>query len=82
MAYLIHEISGKRMLTGKFTYIHHNATTVALDVGFPVIFALRLVIRMKVLFTKHAQFEQCTYLGFVLLEAPREYVLQGSLLSI
>ncbi len=26
--------------------------------------------------------EQCTYLGYVLLEAPREYVLHGPLLSI
>ncbi len=29
-----------------------------------------------------AQFEQCTYLSYVLLEAPREYVLHGPLLSI
>jgi hypothetical protein len=71
MTYLIHERNGKRMLTGKFTYIHHNATTVTLDVGFPATFALRLVIRLKFLFTKCTQFEQCTYLGFVLLEGPQ-----------
>jgi hypothetical protein len=28
------------------------------------------------------QFEQCTYMGYVLLEAPRKYVLHGPLLSI
>jgi hypothetical protein len=82
MTYLVHEKSGKRMLTGKYTFIHHNATTVILDVGFPAIFALRLAIRLKFLFTKCTRFEQCTYLGFVLLEAPREYVLHGPLLSI
>jgi hypothetical protein len=40
------------MLAGKYPYIQHNVTTVILDFGFPVIFAIRLVIRMKFLFTK------------------------------
>jgi hypothetical protein len=38
--------------------------------------------KLKFLFTIHTQFEQYTYLGYVLLEAPHEYVLHGPLLSI
>ncbi len=59
-----------------------NVTTVILDVGFPAILAIRLAIRLKFFFTICTRFEQCTYLGFVLLEAPCEYVLHGPLLSI
>ncbi len=70
------------MLAGKYTYIHHNAITGTLDVGFPAIFAIKLAIRLKFLLAKCTQFGQCTYLGFVLLEAPREYVLHGPRLSI
>jgi hypothetical protein len=85
MTYLTHEKSGKRMLASKHMYMYvyiNNVTTVTLDVGFQWYFAIRLAIRLKILFMKCTQFEQCTYLGFVLLEAPREYVLHGPLLSI
>jgi hypothetical protein len=70
------------LLVNICTYIHHDAITMTLDVGFPAIFALRVAVRLKFLYTKCIQFEQCTYLGFVLLEAPREYVLHGPRLSI
>jgi hypothetical protein len=36
----------------------------------------------KFLFETHTLLEQCTYLGYLLLEAPREYVQHGPLLSI
>ncbi len=38
-------------------------------------------IWLKFLFYTHTLFEQCTYLGYFLLEAPREYVQHGPLLS-
>ncbi len=39
-------------------------------------------IWLKILFYTCTLFEQCTYLGYLLLEAPREYVQHGPLLSI
>jgi hypothetical protein len=39
-------------------------------------------IWLKFLFYTRTLFEQCTYLGYFLLEAPREYVQHGPLLSI
>jgi hypothetical protein len=41
-----------------------------------------MVSGCKFLFYTHTLFEQCTYLGYFLLEAPREYVQHGPLLSI
>jgi hypothetical protein len=37
---------------------------------------------LKFLFCTRTLFEQCTYLGYLLLEAPREYVQHGPLMSI
>ncbi len=42
----------------------------------------RMIFGCKFLFASHTLFEQCTYLGYFLLEAPREYVQHGPLLSI
>jgi hypothetical protein len=39
-------------------------------------------IWLKFLFYTCTLFEQCTYLGYLLLEAPRDYVQHGPLLSI
>jgi hypothetical protein len=44
--------------------------------------AIRMIFGCKFLFDAHTLFEQCTYLGYFLLEAPREYVQHGPLLSI
>jgi hypothetical protein len=82
MTYLIHEKAGIGCMLENIRTCVNNVTTVTLDVGFPAIFAIRLARRLKFLFTRCTQIEQCTYLGFVLLEAPREYVLHGPLLSI
>ncbi len=41
-----------------------------------------MIFGCKFLFETHTLFKQCTYLGYLLLEAPREYVLHGYLLSI
>ncbi len=73
------------MLAGmsKYTYIHQYRNHLDLGCWFsPAILAIRLAIRLKFLFTICTRFEQYTYLGFVLLEAPRENVLHGPLLSI
>jgi hypothetical protein len=82
MAYLIHGKDKRGCLLVSIRIYINNVTTVILDVGFPAILAIRLAIRLKFLFKMCTRFEQCTYLGFVLLEAPREYVLHGPLLSI
>jgi hypothetical protein len=42
----------------------------------------RLTFDCRFLFDTHTLFEQCTFLGYLLLEAPREYVQHGPLLSI
>jgi hypothetical protein len=42
----------------------------------------RMIFAGKLLFDTHTLFEQCTYLGYFLLEAPRKYVQHGPLLSI
>ncbi len=42
----------------------------------------RMIFGGKFLFDAHTLFEQCTYLGYLLLEAPREYVQHGPFLSI
>jgi hypothetical protein len=69
--HFVHEKRQKRMLAGmsKFMYIN-NVTTVIMDVGFPATLAIRLAIKLKFLFTRCTRFEQCTYLGYILLEAP------------
>ena len=41
-----------------------------------------MIFGCKFLSDTHTLFEQCTYLGYLLLEAPREYVQHGPLLSI
>jgi hypothetical protein len=41
-----------------------------------------MVSGCKFLFYTHTLFEQCTYLGYLFLQAPREYVQHGPLLSI
>jgi hypothetical protein len=41
-----------------------------------------MIFGCKLLFETHALLEQCTYLGYLRLEAPREYVQHGPLLSI
>ncbi len=41
-----------------------------------------MIFGCKFLFETHTLFEQCTYLGYLLLEAPRKYVQHGPLLSI
>ncbi len=41
-----------------------------------------LAVRSVFSYDSSLHFEQCTYLGYVLLEAPRKYVLHGPLLSI
>jgi hypothetical protein len=82
MAYLIHGKDKRGCLLISICLYINNVTTVILDVGFPAILAIRLAIRLKFLFKMRKRFEQCTYLCFVLLEAPRVYVLHGPLLSI
>ncbi len=78
MAYLIHGKDKRECLLVCICLYINNVTTVILDVGFPAI----LAIRLKFLFKMCTRFEHCTYLCFVLLEAPRVYVLHGPLLSI
>jgi hypothetical protein len=41
-----------------------------------------MIFGCKLLFEAHTFLEQCTYLGYLRLEAPREYVQHGPLLSI
>jgi hypothetical protein len=41
-----------------------------------------MIFGCKLLFDNYTLLEQCTYLGYFLLEAPREYVQHGPLLSI
>jgi hypothetical protein len=41
-----------------------------------------MIFGCKLLFDTYTLLEQCTYLGYFLLEAPREYVQHGPLLSI
>jgi hypothetical protein len=41
-----------------------------------------MIFGCKFLFASHTLSEQCTYLGYFLLEAPREYVQHGPLVSI
>ncbi len=38
--------------------------------------------KVEYLFTEHSYIDHCTYLGFGLLEAPREHVLHGPLLGM
>jgi hypothetical protein len=42
----------------------------------------RMIFGCKFFFDTHTLFEQSTYLGYLLLEAPREYVQHGPFLSI
>ncbi len=69
------------MLYGNWLW-HYNATTVLQDVNYLITLQQGWYFGCKFLFNAHALFEQCTYLGYFLLKAPREYIQHGPLLSI
>jgi hypothetical protein len=79
-------IHGKRIPRGYMLYgnwlLHYNVTTVLQDVDYLITLQQGWYFCCKFLFETHALFEQCTYLGYFLLEAPHEYVQHGPLLSI
>ncbi len=81
MTYLTHEKRLRGCLLVSIRIFTNNVATVIWMLVFSDI-CNKFAVRLKFIFTKCTRLSNCTYLGFVLLEAPCEYVLRGLLLSI